>query len=176
MNHITDVSTMKRRRRRLKTKNFFYPLSNFDILNLAAELKIPHFHGVYMRDKLLEKSRPKTHECWVINHGSSHTDGMYTFCFFFVCPTQHIHINTVTGTHWTALVKNDKTAYYFDSFGNLAPPLEVIAYLGPDINIFYNVKRYQKYGTTICGHLCLKFLYDFWKSRKKKCINTRSQP
>lgn len=64
------------------------------------------------------------------------------------------------GTHWVAYYKKNGVAYYFDSFGNLRPPLELIKYLGSAIKIVYNYKKYQKYDTVICGHLCLHFLYD----------------
>lgn len=134
---------MSQRRKRARIK----PLSNFEILDLAREIKIPHFRGVFMRDTLLKKEKPRIQECWIINHGSSHTDG----------------------THWTALAKNYETAFYFDSFGKLPPPLEVIEYLSKSgVHLYYNAKKYQNYGSVICGHLCLKFLHDFWQQRKNK--------
>lgn len=136
---------MKRKcTQRIKKELNIKALSNFDILALVVKLKIPHFNGVFMRDKLLRKKK-RNRECWILNHGSSSTDG----------------------THWTALAKINNTAFYFDSFGKLPPPFEVIEYLGSDIHLFYNSKKYQKYGTVICGHLCLRFLHDFWRYYKK---------
>lgn len=70
------------------------------------------------------------------------------------------------GTHWTALVKVGDKAYYFDSFGKLPPPLELIHYLGPKTQIHYNYTRYQEFNSVLCGHLCLKFLHDFWQQNK----------
>lgn len=137
---------MKHRYRFKKKKENIEPLSNFDILELAAKLKIPYFHGVFMRDTLSKKTGPATHECWILNHGSSKSNG----------------------THWTALAKKFNTVFYFDSFGKLAPPLEVLDYLGDDVNLYYNAKKYQDYGTTICGHLCLRFLCDFWRKKTYK--------
>lgn len=64
---------------------------------------------------------------------------------------------TGPGTHWVAYKKNYKDVVYFDSFGNLKPPVELIKYLGVEI-IKYNYKNYQKFDTFVCGHLCLKFL------------------
>lgn len=93
-----------------------------------------------MRDKL--PKRAKKVECWILNHDSAKS----------------------TGTHWTALVKVNNIAWYFDSFGKLLPPLEVKKYLGNKVKIFYNYKNYQKFNTFICGQLCLKFLYDFWEN------------
>lgn len=127
-------------------KEYIKPLSNYDILDMVVTLKIPHFIGVFMRDTLLKQKRgPAMHECWILNHGSSQTDG----------------------THWTALAKNYDVAFYFDSFGKLPPPLEVIEYLGDGVHLYYNVKRYQEYGTTICGHLCMRFLHDFWQQQRQ---------
>lgn len=153
MKTCTNTSMKQRQQRhQLKAEGNIAPLSNYDILDLAAKLKIPHFHGVFMRDTLLsrKKRRPALRECWILNHGSSNTDG----------------------THWTALAKNCNSALYFDSFGRLPPPLEVLDYLGDNIQLYYNVKQYQNYGTTICGHLCLRFLYDFWRNEsriRKRC-------
>lgn len=137
-------------RHRLEKSKSIEPLSNYDIQQLSVKLKIPHFAGVFMRDTLSKRKRKrvKARECWILNHGSSRTEG----------------------SHWTALAKNHNTAFYFDSFGKLPPPLEVIDYLGPKIHIYYNVKRYQNYDTVICGHLCLRFLHDFWSNVKKNNI------
>lgn len=143
-----------RRQSRVKEKeDDIKPLSNYDIVDLIAQLKVPHFRGVFMRDTLTrgKNQRLKSkQECWILNHGSSRT----------------------SGTHWTALARNGNIAFYFDSFGKLPPPFEVIEYLSGykdgEIQLYYNVKQYQHYGSNICGHLCLKFLYDFWKRQKGK--------
>lgn len=60
------------------------------------------------------------------------------------------------GTHWVAYAKRGDHAMYFDSFGNLQPPKEVVRYLGT--TIMYNRTTYQTYNQTICGQLCLLFL------------------
>lgn len=114
------------------------PLTNYDIIEYIKQIKIPHFRGVYMRDNL-PKSGPKKNECMIINHDSVENPG----------------------THWTSYVKTDKNVYYFDSYGKLPPPLELMNYLGSGCNIYCNYKRFQKFGTVICGHLCLQFLYEF---------------
>lgn len=62
------------------------------------------------------------------------------------------------GTHWVAYIKKGGCVEYFDSFGNLRPPLEVVRYLGK--NIEYNYNNYQQFDTFICGHLCLNFLLN----------------
>lgn len=97
---------------------------------------MPYFRGVFMRNNL--PKRPHKNESAVINLDDA--DG--------------------PGSHWTAYWKRSCNVYYFDSFGNLPPPIELINYLGSDANIFYNYKKYQHYGTVICGQLCLRFLYN----------------
>lgn len=62
------------------------------------------------------------------------------------------------GTHWVAYKKIGNKVRYFDSFGNLRPPEELISYLGPGVNIKYNTERHQSFDSVLCGHLCLKFL------------------
>ena len=63
------------------------------------------------------------------------------------------------GTHWVAYVKRGCRAIYFDSFGNLRPPKELVQYLDKDVvKIEYNRTSYQKYNQSNCGQLCLRFL------------------
>lgn len=100
-----------------------------------------------MRDSL-PNEKPWKNECMVVNH-----DSIKNF-----------------GTHWTCFVKKNKNAYYFDSFGKLAPPFEIIEYLGSECNIYYNSKRHQSFDTIVCGHLCLKFLYEFYNKDLKNKI------
>ena len=62
-----------------------------------------------------------------------------------------------SGTHWVAYRKMGNTVYYFDSFGDLQPPLDLMRYFNvPEVK--YNYKRFQDFNTYWCGHLCLKFL------------------
>lgn len=140
---------MKHRQRHLLKKDRkrdIAPLSNFDILDLAAKLKIPHFRGVFMRDTLPKRERPAVRECWILNQASS---------------------TASEGSHWCGLAKSGRNiAFYFDPMGRIPPPLEVLNYLRNGVKLYYNTKKYQNYGTTICGHLCLRFLYDFWRRIK----------
>lgn len=112
------------------------PLNELDLHKFAKDL--PNFRGVYMRDALPIK--PFKKECGILNLDRS----------------------SGAGTHWTAYWKNqDKYGndiiLYYDSFGNLQPPKELIKYLGK--NIKYNKDSNQTYNSYICGHLCLVFLY-----------------
>lgn len=92
-----------------------------------------------MRDEIPKK--PKDIECAIINLDSSYNEG----------------------THWVAYVKYFDYCEYFDSFGNLKPPLELIKYLKTN-DITYNYCNYQKFDAFNCGHLCLKFLGEFWNN------------
>lgn len=115
-------------------------LTNYDIRKFAKKNVIPYFRGVYMRDNL-PIHEPWNDECMVINHDSIQNHG----------------------THWSCYVKKDENVFYFDSFGKLPPPKELIIYLGSKCVIYYNYKRYQQFNTKICGHLCLRFLYEFYR-------------
>lgn len=72
------------------------------------------------------------------------------------------------GTHWCAYYKTDSSCFYFDSFGNLPPPQEMVDYLGSGCTIFYNYNRLQDFDTVICGHLCLLFLYTIQHELKQQ--------
>ena len=64
-----------------------------------------------------------------------------------------------SGTHWVAYKKRGNNVKYFDSYGNLPPPLELLRYLcGKGRAIDYNDTPYQQGNTWNCGHLSLSFL------------------
>lgn len=108
------------------------PLNELDLYKYCKN--IPYFRGVFMRDNLPKK--PRKNECAIINLDDSGHGG----------------------THWCAYRKCGVVAEYFDSFGNLQPPLELVKYLGADTKINYNYVRYQDFNTYNCGHLCIQFL------------------
>lgn len=72
----------------------------------------------------------------------------------------NLDLNKNSGTHWVAYLKNDNVVHYFDSFGDLKPPREVVSYFGPHVKLFYNTEPYQTYNQWNCGHLCLSFLFN----------------
>lgn len=113
------------------------PLTDHDIITFTKKIKLKNFRGVFMRDKLPKKSRAI--ECGIIN----------------------LDNNDGPGTHWVTYYKNKSTTTYYDSFGNLQPPRELVKYIGSNSKIIYNHKQYQTYKTFNCGHLCLEFLYNF---------------
>lgn len=100
-----------------------------------AKQNIPHFRGVFMRDNL--PKAPVCVECAVVNLDSEDN----------------------IGSHWTAYYKKGSLVKYFDSFGNLKPPLELMRYFKGS-RVMYNYDRYQNYNDINCGHLCLQFLIE----------------
>lgn len=118
-----------------KTSIPIKPLTNFELLHYAKELNVPYFRGVYMRDEL-PRGGPRKIESGIVNLDSRQG----------------------TGTHWVAYQKSGNSVRYFDSFGNLRPPVELENYFGPNVKIDYNYKRKQNLNSVVCGHLCLKFL------------------
>lgn len=64
------------------------------------------------------------------------------------------------GTHWVAYSKHDTKVKYFDSFGDLKPPVELVKYFGAAVDITYNYKRLQTFNSYRCGHFCIKFLTE----------------
>lgn len=109
-------------------------LTDRDINSFAARSQIPYFRGVFMRDELVN-CRPLRNESAVVNLDDS----------------------AGPGTHWCAYKKRGQCVIWFDSFGDLRPPHEIIQYFR-GCEIYYNHSRYQRFNTYICGHLCLQFL------------------
>lgn len=112
------------------------PLYNDELEKYAKTLKIPHFKGVFMRDSMPKSVKIK--ESAIINLDNSKN----------------------SGTHWVAYIKNGNTVQYFDSFGNLKPPRELVKYFDQGVKIIYNNDSYQTFNQINCGHLCLQFLYN----------------
>lgn len=71
----------------------------------------------------------------------------------------NLDISSGRGTHWVAYHKQGKKVFYYDSFGDLPPPKEVKKYLSGN-SIFHNYNSDQRENTSICGHLCLRFLVN----------------
>ena len=113
-------------------------LSNFDLLDYAQKLNIPHFRGVFMKNDLPKV--PHENECGIVNFNTS----------------------AEPGSHWVGYYKNGKIRVYFDSYGQVTLH-EVQVYLkkenemGKEV-IQRNTDIVQAPGTKICGHLCLYVL------------------
>lgn len=112
------------------------PLTEIDLWKYVRRWRIGKFRGIFSRDVL-----PKTVN--KIEKGIINLDD-----------------DIGSGTHWVAYKKNKDFIEYFDSYGDLRPPIEVEKYLlssGSGV-IYYNYKRYQDINSENCGHLCLLFL------------------
>ena len=105
-------------------------------MKYVSLLKIPNFRGIFMRNAL-PSTKPFENESAIIN----------------------LDDKNGSGTHWTCYKKIGQNVWYFDSMGNVKPPKELFDYLKVK-KIFYNNDRYQNFNSFICGHLCLKFLYN----------------
>lgn len=111
-----------------------HALFDYEVEKYAKMMKIAHFRGVFSLDKL--PLAPHTNESAVIN----------------------LALERNPGTHWTCYKKLGNSVQYFDSFGNLPPPIRLQKYF-KGCRIEYNYDRRQAFGDTYnCGHLCLKFL------------------
>ena len=69
------------------------------------------------------------------------------------------------GTHWTSWFKHENnTVCYYDSFGDLMPPIEFIEYFKRKFEIYYDIERDQQFNSVICRQLCICFLFtEFFK-------------
>ena len=105
--------------------------TNLELSQLASKIK--YFRGVFSRDTLPKK--PYIFEKGILN----------------------LQTESGAGTHWVAYSKIKNKVFYFDSFGNLPPPIEFIKYMSSN-KIFYNRLCYQEYKDVNCGLLCIKFL------------------
>lgn len=108
------------------------PLSQYDIVQLVHECKVPHWKGVYMRDDL--PTQVWKEECGVLN----------------------LDVLQGRGTHWTSWYKRGDVCYYFDSYG-LQPPTEFQTYMKCDV--YHSTYQVQEVGDVICGHLSVFMLF-----------------
>lgn len=83
-------------------------------------------------------------------------------CNKYECGVINLDHETGDGTHWVSYYvnKNDKICYYYDGFGDLQPFQEFVKYIGNSCTILYNYERQQNFNSFVCGHLCLKFLFN----------------
>lgn len=107
-----------------------HALSDIELRYFARAAKIRDFRGVYMRDTLPRLAR--CNEKGIINLDSEDGDG----------------------THWVCYSKRRNIVHYYDSFGNLPPPVEFTTYM-KNCNIYFNRVCNQLENTVICGHLCI---------------------
>ena len=112
-------------------------LSNYDIVEICKWLQIPLI-DVVNKDLLLNMI-PKT-GCYVINLENSGNGG----------------------THWVALILNEKYVSYYDSFGLRGPEYirEFISrYITKPIDTIYSCQQTQAIESVLCGYFCIYWLY-----------------
>ena len=109
--------------------------TNVQLDRLARRMRVLYFRGVFMRNAL-PTSGARRRESGIVNLDDA----------------------TGSGTHWVAYAKRNNRIVYFDSFGNLRPPVELVRYLGNDVTIEYNRTSRQTYDQSVCGQMCLRFL------------------
>lgn len=124
-----------------RNKNF---TTDIELLYGVKLLKIPYFRGIFSRNNLPRRGAHKR-ESAIVN----------------------LDDENAGGSHWVAYVKNNRRVDYFDSFGNLRPPRELVQYFGKGVKIYYNYKRYQKWNESNCGQWCLSFLRDKTSSLRR---------
>lgn len=129
-------------RSEVKKKKISFPkraLTNYDIERYGVN--ILNFRGVFMRNNL-PKKRPDNNECAIINLDDYNS----------------------SGTHWTGYRKVLNKVFWFDPFGDLPPPLEILNHFR-GYQIFYNYDKFQTYGSVYCGQWCLKYLMGIIKPK-----------
>lgn len=108
------------------------------MISLLGEIN--YFRGVFMCNQLQHK-QPNATELAIINLADSKSPG----------------------SHWVAFALLNRTAFYYDSFGDLKPPSIIQDYLRRRAKkIYYNRKRHQKLSSYMCGHYCVLFIANFY--------------
>ena len=95
--------------------------TNVQLNELARRMRISYFRGVFMLNAL-PTSGARRNESGIVN----------------------LEDATGPGTHWVAYAKRNNRVVYFDSFGNLRPPKELVRYFENGVmTIEYNRTSYQ---------------------------------
>ena len=127
--------------------------SNTDLEELLKNLKITNFQGCYFKDELNEL---KPNSSYIINLQSEYDKNG----------------NRNGGTHWCALVTDNRNnAIYFDSFGS-PPPTSIIKLLKKyKYKYGYTNKVIQNLRSDLCGYFCVAFIYLVTKNKPTTNIN-----
>lgn len=89
-------------------------------------------------------------------------DNLPEFPFLKECAIFNLDSSKNPGTHWVAYAKLYNYIEYFDSYGDLKPCKEFLKYVGSN-NVYYNYNNIQQDNPYNCGHLCIRFLNNFWQ-------------
>ncbi|KYN09174.1 hypothetical protein ALC57_18713 [Trachymyrmex cornetzi] len=108
--------------------------TNVQLDMLARRMRVSYFRGVFMRNALPTTGLRRNE---IVNLDDA----------------------TGPGTHWVAYAKRNNRVVYFDSFGNLRSPKELVRYFGNGATTIENNRTsYQTYDQSFCGQMCLWFL------------------
>jgi len=130
------IITKKKKTPKKPLKMLASVTTNIHLDHLARRRHVSNFRGVFMRNAL-PISGARRNESSIVNLNDARG----------------------SGTHWVAYAMRDNHVIYFDNFGNLRPPKELMRYIGNGVTkIEYNRTPYQTYNQSICGQLCLQFL------------------
>ena len=110
-----------------------HPLTNFEIQEYYQNE--PRFNGVFSRDNLFNNNNNIKNGAYVINLNEYHD----------------------IGTHWVLLYVNNKIVTYFDSFGVVHIPKEIMKFIVRK-KIIINIYRIQAYDSIMCGYFCNGFI------------------
>jgi len=125
----------KKKKRRKNIKNTPCGCDNKHTIRSTGETHVPYFRGVFMRNTLPISGARRNESGIALDDARG------------------------PGTHWVTYAKRDNHAIYFDSFGNLRPPKELVRYFRNGVTkIEYNRTPYQTYDQSVCGQVCLQFL------------------
>jgi hypothetical protein len=127
----------------VKYPKFKKELSNFDIIEICKQRKIPLINVIAKDEENLMKKNGN----YVIN----------------------LQNHNQRGSHWTALVMTKSDCIYMDSFGQ-PPPQEVDDFLKNKYkkeNINYNTMIIQDMKSDYCGYFCIAFLKSNKENKNK---------
>ena len=127
----------------VKHPKFKKELSNFDIIEICKQRKIPLINVIAKDEENLMKKNGN----YVIN----------------------LQNHNQRGSHWTALVMTKSDCIYMDSFGQ-PPPQEIDDFLKNKYkkeNINYNTMIIQDMKSDYCGYFCIAFLKSNKENKNK---------
>ncbi len=106
--------------------------TNFELMDMAKQLKIPNFY-IKMKDeiKLLKRIKKRPLYC-IINY----------------------HLSNQDGVHWCAMYLNKDKSYYFDSYG-IVPIKEAKDFLKSGV-----YSTFQSTDQRFCGQLCMWVIFQ----------------
>jgi len=109
--------------------------TNVQLNELPRRMRVSYFRGVFMHN-MLSTSGAHRNESDIVNLDDA----------------------TGPGTHWVAYAKRNNRVVYFNSFGNLRPPKELVQYFGNDDRVQSHVLsdvRSELLDRCICSFYCI---------------------